>query len=227
MELWGGGPADAPEVESLRNRQVKNFLALTLLSFGTPMLLMGDEVRRSQQGNNNAYGQDNPISWFDWTLLERHADVHRFVKELIRLRLHFDKASLETDLTLSQFLAQARYDWHAVKLHQPDWSPDSHSLALTAVSLTGARVFHLICNAYWEALSFQLPQLPDKAAGGWRRFLDTAIPSPGDICGENQAVLVEKPTYLAQPRSVVLLFSTINSSGYRADYSDHSERFPK
>lgn len=217
------GPADAPAVESLRNRQVKNFLALTLLSFGTPMLLMGDEVRRSQQGNNNAYGQDNPISWFDWTLLERHADVHRFVKELIRLRLHFDKASLETDLTLSQFLAQARYDWHAVKLHQPDWSPDSHSLALTAVSLTGARVFHLICNAYWEALSFQLPQLPDKAAGGWRRFLDTAIPSPEDICGENQAVLVEKPTYLAQPRSVVLLYSSLlRKEGDRED----NEGFP-
>jgi glycogen operon protein len=203
------GPADAPEVESLRNRQVKNFLALTLLSFGTPMLLMGDEVRRSQQGNNNAYGQDNPISWFNWTSLERHADVHRFVKELIRLRLHFDKASLETDLTLSQFLAQARYDWHAVKLHQPDWSPDSHSLALTAVSLTGARVFHLICNAYWEVLNFELPQLTDKAAGGWRRLIDTALPAPEDICCDHGAVLLEEPTYLTQPRSVVLLFSSL------------------
>lgn len=101
------GPTDDPEVESLRNRQVKNFLALTLLSFGTPMLLMGDEVRRTQQGNNNAYGQDNDISWFDWTMVDKHADVHRFVKEIIRLRLHFDKALLEDDLTLSQFLAQA------------------------------------------------------------------------------------------------------------------------
>ena len=76
-----------------------------------------------------------------------------------RVRLHFDKASLETDLTLSQFLAQARYDWHAVKLISLDWSPDSHGLALAVVSLTGARVFHLMCDAYWEALSFQLPQL--------------------------------------------------------------------
>ena len=203
------GPADDPVVESLRNRQVKNFLALTLLSFGTPMLLMGDEVRRSQRGNNNAYGQDNDLSWFDWSLVDRHADVHRFVKELIRLRLHFDKASLETDLTLSQFLAQARYDWHGVKLHQPDWGPDSHSLAATALSLTGARVFHLICNAYWEALSFQLPRLPDKEAAGWRRLMDTAILSPGDICEETEAVQVEEPTYLAQPRSVVLLFSSL------------------
>ncbi|MBM4285982.1 MAG: glycogen debranching protein GlgX [Deltaproteobacteria bacterium] len=203
------GPADDPEVEALRNRQVKNFLALTLLSFGTPMLLMGDEVRRTQQGNNNAYGQDNDLSWFDWTLLDRHADVHRFVKELIRLRLHFDKASLEQDLTLSQFLAQARYDWHGVRLHEPDWAPDSHSLAATAVSLTGTRVFHLLCNAYWEALSFELPPLPDNDGGGWRRLLDTALPSPEDICREDRAALVEGPTYLAQPRSVVLLFSPV------------------
>ena len=74
------GFTDDPEIERLRNRQVKNFLALTLLAIGTPMLSMGDEVRRSQQGNNNAYCQDNEISWLNWTWLERHPDVHRFVK---------------------------------------------------------------------------------------------------------------------------------------------------
>ena len=66
---------------------MKNFLAITLLSLGTPMLLMGDEVRRTQRGNNNAYCQDNEISWFDWTLLERHRDLHRFVKTLVRQRV--------------------------------------------------------------------------------------------------------------------------------------------
>ncbi len=207
------GPTDDPEVESLRNRQVKNFLALTLLSFGTPMLLMGDEVRRTQQGNNNAYGQDNDISWFDWGLVDRHADVHRFVKKLIRLRLHFDKASLEHDMTLTQFLAQGKIDWHGVKLHEPDWGPESHSLAATAVSLTGARVFHLIFNSYWEALHFELPQLPENTFGGWRRLMDTALPSPEDICEEGEATLVEEPTYLAQQRSVVLLFSAIGPKG--------------
>ena len=80
------GPTDDPRVEALRNRQVKNFFTLELLSAGTPMLLMGDEVRRTQRGNNNAYCQDSDISWFDWSLLERHADIHRFVKGLIRFR---------------------------------------------------------------------------------------------------------------------------------------------
>jgi glycogen operon protein len=202
---------------------VKSFLALTLLSFGTPMLLMGDEVRRSQQGNNNAYGQDNELSWFDWTLLGKHPDVHRFVKELIRLRLHFDKASLEYDLTLTQFLAQAKIDWHGVTLHEPDRGVHSHSLAATTVSLTGSRVFHLICNAYWEPLSFQLPQLPDNTVGEWRRHLDTALPSPMDICGETEAGLLEESMYLAQPRSVVLLFANIGQAINKATNQESTQ----
>ena len=81
------GPTDDPEIERLRTRQVKNFLTVTLLSIGMPMILMGDEARRSQSGNNNAYCQDNEISWFDWTLVEKHADVHRFVTLLNERRL--------------------------------------------------------------------------------------------------------------------------------------------
>ena len=81
------GPTDDPAVEKLRNRQVKNFLTVTMLSLGLPMILMGDEVRRTQHGNNNAYCQDNETSWFDWTLLAKHADVHRFVTLLSAQRL--------------------------------------------------------------------------------------------------------------------------------------------
>ena len=139
--------------------------------------------------------------------------MHRFVKELIRLRLHFDKASLEHDMILTQFLVQGKIDWHGVKLYEPDWGPESHSLAATAVSLTGARVFHLILNSYWEALNFELPQLPENTFIGWRRLIDTALPAPEDICEEGEATLVEEPTYLAQHRSVVLLFSTIGPTG--------------
>ena len=84
------GPTDDPAVETLRNRQIKNFLTVTLLSLGVPMLLMGDEVRRTQRGNNNAYCQDNETSWFDWTLLEQHADVHRFVTLLNARRVLAD-----------------------------------------------------------------------------------------------------------------------------------------
>src|SRR5579863_26391 len=101
------GPTDDPDVEKLRNRQVKNFLTITLLSLGVPMITMGDEVRRTQYGNNNDYCQDNKTSWFDWTLVEKHADVHRFLSLLIERRLLRD---LEAELqrqTLHQMLQAA------------------------------------------------------------------------------------------------------------------------
>ena len=126
------GPSDDPAVEKLRNRQVKNFLTVTMLSLGVPMIVMGDEVRRTQHGNNNAYCQDNETSWFDWTLLSRHADVHRFVRLLIARRLMRDVEHERRRVSLNQMLRDAKKAWHGVKLGQPDWSPGSHSLAFGA-----------------------------------------------------------------------------------------------
>ncbi len=106
---WGvEGPTNDPAVENLRDRQVKNFLAVTMLSLGLPMILMGDEMRRTQYGNNNAYCQDNETSWFDWTLVEKHADVHRFVKRLCAHRLMRDFEPEVEGLSLNQLLRQAR-----------------------------------------------------------------------------------------------------------------------
>ena len=110
---WGvEGPTDDPEIERLRNRQVKNLLTVTLLSLGMPMILMGDEVRRSQSGNNNAYCQDNEISWFDWALVEKHADVHRFVTLLNARRLLRDAEHERARVTLNQLIRQASKAWH-------------------------------------------------------------------------------------------------------------------
>ncbi len=125
------GPTDDPAVEKLRNRQVKNFLTATLLSLGVPMIVMGDEVRRTQRGNNNAYCQDNETSWFDWTLVTKHADVHRFVTLLAARRLLRSAEPERQRESLSQLLREAKKAWHGVKLNRPDWSPSSHSLALT------------------------------------------------------------------------------------------------
>jgi glycogen operon protein len=199
------GPTDDPEIEKLRNRQVKNFLTLTLLALGTPMLLMGDEVRRSQQGNNNAYCQDNEISWLDWTLLDRHADIHRLVKRLIRFRLGLSVFREQRGRTLLKFLQQAQIDWHGVKLGEPDWGYDSRSLAFSAQGRRG--LFHLIISAYWEPIEFELPPLPAGSANGWRRLIDTVVESPHDFCQRDQAPAVEGNTYLVQPRSVVLLLA--------------------
>jgi isoamylase len=76
------GPTDNAAIEQLRRRQIRNFIVILLISLGTPMLQMGDEISRSQRGNNNAYCQDNEVSWLDWSLLERHRDLHQFVRKL-------------------------------------------------------------------------------------------------------------------------------------------------
>jgi isoamylase len=199
------GPTDDAAIESLRNRQVKNFFALELLAAGTPMLLMGDEVRRTQRGNNNAYCQDNDISWFDWNLLERHAGIHRFVKALIAFRQRRDVVAEGAKLSLNQLLQRARIEWHGVALHRPDWSEHSHSLAFTLRSLRARFLLHGMLNAYWEPLTFKLPPVPAERQQRWRCCVDTALASPNDFCAWETAPFVEQAVYVVQSRSVVIL----------------------
>ena len=200
------GPSEDPVVEKLRNRQVKNFLTLTMLSLGVPMILMGDEVRRSQGGNNNPYGQDNETSWFDWTLLTKHADVRRFTRLLIARRLRRGIWYERQRLTLIQLLEQSRHAWHGVSLDQPDWSSGSHSVALGAELGRQGLHFHLILNAYWEPLDFELPSLSD-TGDTWRRWIDTALDPPDEIVEWHAAERISGRTYHAGPRSVVALFA--------------------
>jgi glycogen operon protein len=195
------GPTDNLTVEKLRNRQVKNFLTVTMLSLGVPMILMGDEVRRTQLGNNNAYCLDNETSWFDWTLLAKHADVHRFVRLLIARRLMRDVE--HERLTLVQWLREATKAWHGTRLDQPDWNPWSHSLALNVRASDGLG-FHVILNAYWESLDFELPPATD-GVEAWHRWIDTSLDSPDDIVDWRTSPPVSRQTYRAGERSVVVL----------------------
>ncbi len=197
------GPSDEPDVERLRCRQVKNFFVINLLALGVPMILMGDEMRRTQRGNNNAYCQDNEINWLDWRLLERYGDIHRFVRKMIRLRLSLDVFQQERGQSLNQFLQSSRIDWHGIKLYQPDWSDHSHSLAFTVQGRD--LLFHIIFNAYREPLEFELPPLPSEPPAAWRRIIDTYRESPDDIGDMSRAPVVDGQTYCVQAHSVVLL----------------------
>jgi len=136
------------------------------------MMVMGDEVRRTQGGSNNAYCQDNETSWFDWTLLTKHADVHRFVTLLNARRLRRDVEHERRRESLSELIRKANKTWHGVKLDQPDWRDDSHSIAFTVET-----------------------PLAEHAGGRWRRWIDTALDSPHDIVPWQSApaVPVEKP----------------------------------
>ena len=199
------GPTDDPDIEALRERQIKNFFAYTLLAMGTPMLQMGDEVRRTQQGNNNAYCQDNELSWFDWSLVEREHGLLRFVRELIRYRLNIADREDE-GATLAEELHAARFDWHGVRLNQPDWASDSRSLAVTVTSKSGLRKSHFMFNTFWEPLEFELPPLPDGQP--WQRLLDTSLPTPEDFCDPRSAPAVEGGSYRVASRSVVVLVAS-------------------
>jgi glycogen operon protein len=203
------GPTNDPEVEKLRNRQVKNLLTVTMLSIGMPMLLMGDEVRRTQHGNNNAYCQDSEISWFDWALLKKHADVHRFTTLLNARRVVRDSRNEHGRMNLNQLLRGTNLVWHGVKLNQPDWGENSHSIAFN-IELKGEKVlFHVIFNAYWQPLDFELPRLANAQANPWRRWIDTALESPHDIAPWETAEPVLADAYRAESRSVVMLFAGI------------------
>jgi isoamylase len=206
------GPSDDPAVEKLRNRQVKNFLTVTLLSLGVPMILMGDEVRHTQHGNNNTYCQDNETSWFDWTRLAKHADVHRFLRLLIARRLQRDVEHERRRLSLNQLLEAAKKSWHGVKLNQPDWGASSHSLAFSAELAKEGLLFHLILNAYWEPLEFELPLVEQDNGNGWRRWVDTGLNSPQDIVEWQTAPLVPSHSYRAEPRSVVMLYASLEEA---------------
>ena len=196
------GPTNDPDIERLRARQIRNALTLNLLAVGTPMLMMGDEVRRTQFGNNNAYCQNNEVSWFDWTLCQKHAGLHRFVRLLIQLRLRFAADRRGDSLSLAKFVERANIQWDGVHLGAPDLSVDSHSLATTAYLENGGG-FHLMINAFWEHLTFALPAVMGNC-GPWRRLIDTFQDEPLDF-QEQGTKMTNQSAYTVQSRSIVLL----------------------
>lgn len=203
------GESSDPAIEKLRNRQVKNFFTVTLLSLGMPMLLMGDEVRRTQFGNNNNYCHDDDTNWFDWSLLQKHGDVQRFVRVLIDRRVLRSEKAQQQRKSLDQLIREAQKAWHGVRPFQPDWSESSHSLAFEAVVKAEKLKILLMMNAFWEPLQFELPPLPGDENSGWRRWIDTALESPQDIVDWQTAAPCSRPSYTLEARSVVVLIANV------------------
>jgi len=196
------GPVNDRKIEALRHRQMKNLIAILLVSQGTPMLLMGDEVRRSQRGNNNAYCQDNKISWFDWNGVREHSDMLRFVKGMIRFnRVH----RLFQEERFWATAGSPDVVWHGISLDQSDCGETSHSFAFELLYPECGEHLHVMLNAYWEPLTFELPLLP--AGQRWRRVVDTALPSPYDIAEPGAEPPVAESSYRVEARSVVILLA--------------------
>jgi isoamylase len=189
---WEGDAAVSDEVVALRIHQAKNFCCLLFMACGTPMFLAGDEFLNTQKGNNNPFNQDNETTWLDWSLIEKHADFHRFFREMIAFRKR------HRILGSSRFWRD-RIVWRGVTA-EPDRSHDSHTLAYL-LEETADSSLYVIVNAYWESLRFELP-------GGyhWTRVIDTALASPADIAGAGNGPFPSQAEefYLTPARSVVV-----------------------
>lgn len=200
------GETEDPVVNLYRIRQIKNFTALLLLSRGVPMLLGGDEVRRTQRGNNNTYCQDNPISWFDWTLVERNAEMLRFFRRMIAFRrrhpvLHRDRffAGAVNARDLPEIA------WHGCALFAPGWDdPASRVLSFTIGDQGDGEDIHVILNMDGQDLDFALPSVSSRH---WVRAVDTARAAPDDIPWPESETPVTDVTYRATSHSVVIFVS--------------------
>jgi isoamylase len=200
------GSTDDPAVLALRQQQAKNLITILLMSQGTPMVLMGDEVRRTQQGNNNAYCQDGEITWLDWRALDSQQGLWRFTQAAIDLIQNLKLFQQTSWLTVTdRFVSGPHIIWHGVELHNPDWGEDSHSLAFTLHHPAAGEDIHVMLNAYWEPLSFELPPLPPHSR--WHRIIDTALPSPEDIVVSADSKPVAESHYLVTARSSVVLMA--------------------
>ncbi|MBR8832187.1 MAG: Glycogen operon protein GlgX [Chroococcopsis gigantea SAG 12.99] len=197
------GDTENAKISALRLQQMKNLLTILFMSQGTPMLLMGDEVRRTQKGNNNAYCQDNGLSWFDWSQVDKQFDLWCFVRRLIHLHQSLALFHEEKGLEVTYASLNPHITWHGVRLGKPDWSQHSHSLAFSLRHPKEDEYLHVMLNAYWQPLEFELP-LTGKGEN-WYRLVDTSLPLDDSVCDLWSATLIESQTYTVAARSSVVL----------------------
>jgi isoamylase len=200
------GGTDDTAIERLRTRQVKNFTAILLLSQGVPMILGGDEFRRTQNGNNNAYCQDNETSWFDWERVKRHREVFDFFKFMIAFNKRHHSLQRKTFFDGSVNKRGLKdIAWHGCRLNSPGWDdPGARSLAFTIAGFGGESDIHVMMNMHSEPLGFELPPLKGRH---WRRAADTSLPHPEDTSVPGWEVAITGANYIVNSHSVVVLVS--------------------
>jgi isoamylase len=206
------GPTEDPAVLVLRARQSRNLFATLMVSQGLPMILGGDEFLRTQQGNNNAWCQDNDVSWVDWSRLTLHNDFHRFCKQLIALRMRHPALRRKTFLSPGGSGYPPDVAWHGLQPGEPDWSTRSRELAM---ALDGRRCdrpgivdrdLYIAFNAGWQPVVFVIPASP--TGRPWRRTVDTSLPSPHDALDLDEGPRIPVLyNYRLEPRSMIILVS--------------------
>jgi isoamylase len=200
------GPSQDLEIEQLRDRLIKNYTVILLLSQGVPMILGGDEVRRTQQGNNNAYCQDNEISWFDWDLPNKNSSMFRFWKKMITFRKRHPALHRRRFFSGSvNGRGLKDISWHGVNLNEPNWDDENaRALAFTLGGEEKEADIHVMMNMYWESLNFEIPPVDSRK---WYLVANTFLASPDDIVEAGYEKVVDSSTYQVRERSVVMLIS--------------------
>ncbi|MCP9848845.1 glycogen-debranching protein [Cyanobium sp. Morenito 9A2] len=201
------GPSNDRAVMALRERQLRNLLASLLLAPGVPMLLMGDEVRRSQGGNNNAWCQNNPIGWMHWQTNGEDQALRQFCRRLLRLRERLAPLLNPAHGPLERRPVQRH--WHGVELNAPDWASWSHSLAWSLETAHQGALLWCGMNAYFKAMHFDLPP----SRGGWLRVIDTALPAGQDLPERPEPWI--PPGAPLESRSLMLLVAAPLLEGFR------------
>ena len=187
-------------IESIRKRQIKNFLLTLLISRGVPMLLGGDEFRRTQGGNNNAYCQDNETSWYDWHGLEQHGEISRFTRGMIAFRRAHPVLSRE------KFYTDAEILWFGPRGGLPNWTNPGEKQFACLIRGDEQQALYLMFNGGTDAVDFGLPNLPPGAQ--WHLAADTCREAPQDIFAAGEEPLCEDPhVYRLSPRSTVILLA--------------------
>jgi isoamylase len=200
------GECNDTSIGAIRLRQIKNFFTILLVSQGTPMLGMGDEVRRTQRGNNNAYCHDSPLTWFDWDSVKRNGGLLRFATKLIEFVKMYAVFHQERLLITSEHPMEPSIVWHGVRLGKPDWGWASHSIAFTVHHPENGGRIHVMLNAYWEPLTFELP--PPGGGKRWHRIVDTSKESPEDFIELSRSDAILDATYRVDSRSSALVLET-------------------
>jgi len=197
------GETTDPKIIAMRQRQMRNVTLILLISQGVPFISMGDEFGRTQRGNNNAYCQDNDISWVDWTMTEKNAGLLRFTQMMTALRKRYFAMSRE------QFCN--RVAWHGTRIGTPDWTGQSRALAFLLHGWHSQPDIFVMFNSSWEAKTFSIP--PHEGQWRWRRLVDTSFTAPQDILEEHEAPLVNpRDKYTLPPRSSAILISPQNGN---------------
>jgi len=199
-----GATSDAA-ILALRRRQAKNFVAVLMLSRGVPMLLSGDEVLRSQSGNNNAYCQDNALSWFDWTHLDSQREMLRFTRELIALRRRHASLTANRFYTGNIVSGRGRADiaWHGMRLNQPNWGDGARVLAFTIAGIEREEAdLHVVLNMSDEAVQAEIPVI---AGRRWHLAVDTAGDAPDDVIARPDQRALPRLVQRVSSRSAVVL----------------------